>query len=277
VPRTLQEGARVGPYRLHEQIGEGAVGRLFRAAHETGGVVALKVLRDELAADPIYVRRFQREAAVARGIRHANLVSVVDAGKDTSGPYLAAQYVDGRSLEARIRGEGALGLAELLRVVTDVGAGLTALHEHRLVHRDVKPANVMLDRDGTALLTDFGLAKGPAMTSLTRSGLVLGTPQYLAPELIDATAEATPASDVYALGCLVYACLAGRPPFIGSLMEVAWGQLEEEPPDPCAGRDDVPAGVSRVVLQALAKDPAARPISPTMLAHLLRAAASAPR
>ncbi len=274
MPRTLEQGARVGPYRLAEPIGEGAVGRLFRATNERNGdVVALKVLRDELAADSVYRRRFRREAHIATTIRHANLVHVVDSGEDEDGPYLAARYVDGPSLNSRIRTGSRLSLAELLDVAADVGAGLTALHGHGLIHRDVKPANVMLERDGTALVTDFGLAKGPAMTALTRSGVVLGTPQFLAPEVIEASGEATAASDVYSFGCLVYACLAGRPPFTGSLIEVAYAHLDDEPADPAAGREDVPPAVSEVVLGALAKDPAQRPRTPTMLAHLLRVAA----
>lgn len=271
----LERGARVGPYRVEEPIGEGAVGRLFRAAHEDDGTtVALKVLREELAEEPVYRRRLRREARIAATVRHPNLVEVLDVGEDGGTPFLAARFVDGRSLQERLRAQP-LPLGDVVRVASDVGAGLTALHRHRLVHRDVKPANVMLEADGRALLTDFGLARGPALTALTRSGLVLGTPQYLAPELIEGTAEATPASDVYSFGCLLFACLAGKPPFTGSLMEVAFAQLEEDPPDPCARRDDAPPAVSAAVLGALAKDPARRPRSPMMLAHLLRAAASA--
>ncbi len=258
--RLLERGTLLGPYRLEEPIGEGAVGRLFRATHRGGGdPVALKVLRAELADDPVYRRRLEREARVAATVRHPNLVRVLEAGEDDGLPYLAAHFVDGRSLQERLRAEGALPIDDVLRIASEVGAGLTALHRRGLVHRDVKPANVMLDRDGTALLTDFGLAKGPAMTALTRSGIVLGTPQYLAPELIEGAAEATPASDVYSLGCLLFACLSGSPPFTGSVMEIAFAQLEEEPPDPCAARDDAPADVSTVVLRALAKDPDAAP------------------
>ena len=250
------------------------MGRLFRATHEqTGEIVALKVLRDELARNRAYGRRFEREANVAGEIRHPNLVPVVDAGIDTGRPYLAARFVDGPSLGARIRAEGALPLGAVVQIVGDVGAGLTALHRHGLVHRDVKPENVLLDPGGVALLTDFGLAKGPALTTLTALGVVVGTPQYLAPELVEGAGEASPASDVYSLGCLAFTCLAGAPPFTGSLMEVAYGHLDEDPPDPGAGRDDIPPGVSEVVLAALAKDPALRPRSPTMLAHLLRAGA----
>jgi serine/threonine-protein kinase len=272
--RALARGTQLGPYRLEEAIGEGAVGKLFRATRQDDGqTVALKVLRSELAEEPVYRRRFRREARIAATIRHPNLVEVLGAGEEAGSPYLAARFVDGGSLQELLRAQ-TLGLDDVVGVAFDVGAGLTALHQQRLVHRDVKPANVMVDLDGRALLTDFGLAKGPALTALTRSGLVLGTPQYLAPELIDGTAEATPASDVYSFACLLFACLAGRPPFTGSLMEVAFAQLEEDPPDPCVERDDAPPAVSEVVLGALSKNPADRPRSPIMLAHLLRAASS---
>jgi serine/threonine-protein kinase len=262
---------RVGPYRLEEPIGEGAVGTVYRATREDGRMVALKLLREELAGDAVYRRRLAREARVAATIHHPHLVEVVEFGEDAGVPYLAARYVDGPSLQRRLAA-APLAIEGVLHVVSGVGAGLTALHRRGLVHRDVKPANVMLDRDGRALLTDFGLAKGPALTALTRTGVTVGTPQYLAPELIDGTADATPASDVYSLGCLLFACLAGRPPFTGSLMEVAFAQLEEEPPDPCAGRDDTPAEVAAVVLSALAKSPDDRPRSPTMLVSMLQVA-----
>lgn len=269
----LEPGAVLGAYRLEEQIGAGAVGVVFRARHEPDErTVALKVLRDELAGDRVYRRRLEHEARIATAIRHRNLVAVLDAGEERNRPYLAARFVDGPSLGARIRAEGPLPLVDVVRIAANVGAGLTALHRSGLVHRDVKPENVMLDADGTALVADFGLAKGQALTTLTELGIVVGTPQYLAPELVEASAEATPASDVYSLGCLVFACLAGRPPFTGSLMQVAFAHLEEEPPDPCANRDDSTAAVSEVVLMALAKDPGGRPSSATMFAHLLRAA-----
>jgi serine/threonine-protein kinase len=269
---ALSPGSVLGAFRIEEQVGEGSFGVVYRAVRDSDRRdVALKVLREELGRDPAYLRRFAREASVASEVRHANIVPVLDAGEVDGLHFVATAYVSGGTLARRLTG-GQLRLPSVLQVAEDVAAGLTALHRRGLVHRDVKPANVMLDAD-TALLTDFGLATGAALTTLTRSGLVVGTPQYLAPELLDGTGEATPVSDVYALGCLVYACLAGKPPFTGSAMEVAFAQLEREPADPCTGRADVPAGVSGVVLGALAKEPGARPRSATMFGHLLRLAA----
>jgi serine/threonine-protein kinase len=268
----LQPGERLGPYRLGERLGEGAVGVVIKAVREPDGLsVALKVLRRELAPSAIFVRRFEREARIAREVQHRNLVAVLDAGVADGVRFIAARYVEGMSLAQRLRAGGALPVDDALKAAADVAAGLTALHDHDLVHRDVKPSNVLLE-DGRALLTDFGLAKGAALTVLTGPGQVVGTPQYLAPELVEGTAEASPASDVYALGCVVFECLTGRLPFSGSVLEVALAHLDNEPPDPRELRPELSGELSRVVLRALAKGPAERPRTPTMYAHLLRAA-----
>jgi serine/threonine-protein kinase len=198
---------------------------------------------------------------------------VLDAGEDAGRHYLAAEFVGGRSVAARIGAEGPLSLDEVIRLAAEVGAGLDALHGQGLVHRDVKPGNIMVSDVGASALTDFGLAKGAAYTALTKPGEVLGTPHYLAPELIEGAA-ATPSSDIYALGCVVFECVAGRPPYAHrAVFEIAWGHLEEEPPDPCAGRADLPPGLSVAVLQALAKEPGDRPGTGTAYAHLLAFAA----
>jgi len=160
-----------------------------------------------------------------------------------------------------------LGLEELLRLVAEIGGGLDALHRQGIVHRDLKPSNILLRADGSAALTDFGLAKGPAYTVLTRPGQVLGTLDYLAPELVRGEG-ATPASDIYALGCVAFECLAGRPPLADrSLFGVGAAHLEDEPPDPPA-----PPEVAWALRRALAKNPAARPPTATAYAHLLRVA-----
>jgi serine/threonine-protein kinase len=271
--RELRIGDALGPYRIDAVLGEGAVGVVYRAAGADGQAVALKVLRAELAVDPVYERRFLHEARAAAGIRHRHLVPVLAAGQADGHRYLAVAYVSGRTLGDRIEAEGPLGLDELLRLASEVGAGLDALHEQGLVHRDVKPDNILLDESGSAALTDFGLAKGPAYTVLTKAGQAVGTLDYMAPELLRGV-EASPASDVYSLGCVVFECIAGAPPFAGkSLFEVGSAHLAEQPPDPLKSRPDLPAGLSWVVPQALAKDPSDRPRTATMYAHMLRLAA----
>jgi eukaryotic-like serine/threonine-protein kinase len=274
MPAALQAGHRLGPYRIEARLGQGGMGMVFRAAGDDGRVVALKVLRDELVADEAFRRRLAREARAAAEVRHPNLVPVLDVGEAGGRVYLAAGYVEGRSLAERLAADGPLGVPELVRLAAEVGDGLEALHGRGIVHRDVKPANILLATDGTAVLGDFGLAKNRAWTVLTRPGQVLGTLAYLAPERIRGE-PAGPLSDLYALGCVLYECLAGAPPFAGrGVLRVGMAHLEEEPGDPAAGRADVPPALAWTVRQALAKDPARRPPSPAALARMLRLAAA---
>lgn len=266
----------MGPYRLEAVLGEGAMGLVYRGVREPDGeTVALKVLKRALSRDEVYRQRFEREARVARQVRHTHLVPVLDAGDDSGAHYLAMAYVEGVSLEERIEREGQLPVEESVRIVAELASGLDALHAEGLVHRDVKPSNVMLDRNGTAVLTDFGLARGRAFTVLTRPGQVMGTLDYLAPELISGTA-ATPASDIYALGCVAYECVTSGPPFGGRAMfEVAVAHVEEEPPDPASGRPEVPSALAWGLLQALQKNPERRPTTARAYARMLEVGAGA--
>ena len=258
---------RVGGYELEAVLGEGAIGTVYRARAGDGLIVALKQLKRELAADDGFRRRFAREARAAQAVSHRHLVAVLDHGEDDGRPYVVLEYVGGGSLADRLD-SGPLGIDEIVQLVADVASGLDALHATGIVHRDVKPSNVMLRHDASAALTDFGLAKGAAYTVLTRPGQILGTLDYLAPELVRGE-EATPASDVYALGCVAFECLSGSPPFADrSLFGVGTAHLEEDPPDPAAAPE-----LAWAVLRALEKDPAARPATATTYAHLLRAGA----
>jgi serine/threonine protein kinase len=275
MPAALEVGQRLGPYRIEARLGQGGMGMVFRALHDGDGrTVALKVLRDELGADDTFRRRLAHEARAAAEVDHPNLAPVLEAGEADGRVYLAIRYVDGRSLAGRLRADGPLPLAGLVRLAAEVGAGLGALHERGIVHRDVKPANILLGSDGMAVLGDFGLAKGRAYTVLTRPGQVLGTLDYLAPELIRGE-PAGPMSDLYALGCVLFECVAGAPPFAGrGILRIGMAHLEEEPGDPAAGRPDIPPAVSWTVRQALAKDPARRPTNAGALARMLRLAAA---
>jgi serine/threonine-protein kinase len=269
----LEPGGRVGPYRLEERLGEGGMGVVFRAVREPeGDEVALKVLRHELSADDTFRRRFVHEARAAGEVRHKHLLAITDAGEADGRPYLAVAFVPGRSLERRLS-EGALPIPDMVRVVAHVASGLDALHNAGIVHRDVKPSNVIIDASGSAYLTDFGLAKGRAYTVLTKPGVVMGTLDYLAPEMLRG-GEATAAADIYALGCLAFECTAGRAPFADKTMfDLASAHLGVEPPDPCADRPDAPEGLSWAIVQALSKDPGKRPPTATAYAHLVSFAA----
>ena len=269
----LGPGTRLGAYRLEERLGEGAMGVVYRAVREPqGDEVALKVLRIELSADETFRRRFVHEARAAGEVRHKHLVPIIDAGEAEGRPYLAVAFVRGGTLEQRLAG-GRLPIPDVVRTVAHVASGLDALHTEGIVHRDVKPSNVIIDESGSAYLTDFGLAKGRAYTVLTKPGMVMGTLDYLAPEMLRG-AEATGASDIYALGCLAFECTAGRAPFADkSMFDLASAHLDVEPPDPCADREDAPEGLSWAIVQALAKDPGKRPPTATAYAHLVSFAA----
>jgi serine/threonine-protein kinase len=272
----LAAGDTLGAYRLEQILGEGGMGIVFRAVREPDGeVVALKVLRRELSHDETYRRRFVHEARAAGEVRERHLVPVLDAGEQDGRSYLAVAFVPGKTLEQRIADEGPLPIADVVRLTAEVGAGLDALHSAELIHRDVKSSNIMLSDAGGAMLTDFGLAKGRAYTVLTRPGQVMGTLDYIAPELIRGQ-PASAASDIYALGCLVYECLRGHAPFAEkTVYQVAAAHLEEEPEDPCVDRADCPDGFGWAVMRALEKDPAKRPGTATAYAQMIGLAARA--
>jgi serine/threonine-protein kinase len=254
-------------YRLGEQLGEGATGVVYRAAD--GGVeVAVKLLR---ATDATAEKRFAREARLAGASSSRHLVPILEVGDG----YLVMPLYRGGSLAGRLRAEGRLTVDETVDLAAQLAKGLDVLHAHGIVHRDVKPSNVLLDGEGTAALADFGLARGADSTQLTRDGQLVGTPHYLAPELIEG-AVATPASDVYALGCVLYECLAGEPPFAGrGDAQIGFAHLVEPPPDVCELRPELSPQVADALRTALAKEPAARPTTATALARMLHAARTA--
>jgi eukaryotic-like serine/threonine-protein kinase len=264
----------IGPYRLERLLGQGALGLVF-AATRSDELVALKVLRPEHAADSTALARFRREARVARGIDSRHVVPVVDVGRAAGLVYLELPYYEGGSLAQRLREHGPLAIDETLDLAAGLGRGLDELHRRDVLHRDIKPSNVLVDSEGVAALSDFGLARSPDSTRITAEGQILGTPHYLAPELIEGH-EATVASDVYALGCLLYECLTGDPPFAArGAAAIGFAHLTEEPPDPGTRRPEISAELAEAVLLALEKDPASRPTSGTALARLLHAGRSA--
>jgi serine/threonine-protein kinase len=257
--RELEPGETLGPYRLEELLGEGGMGLVFKAVRESDGeVVALKVMRFELIDDPVFGRRFEQEARAAAEVTEPHLVPVLEAGQAEGRRFLASKYIAGGTLEDLLD-DGPLALSDTARWAQDVGAGLNALHEAGIVHRDLKPSNIIIDPEGTAMLTDFGLAKGRAYTVLTKPGQVMGTLDYLAPELIKGS-PASPATDIYALGCTIYECVAGQAPFRDKQgIQVGLAHVAEPPPELSRFRDDIPPGFAAAVLSALAKDPADRP------------------
>jgi serine/threonine protein kinase len=266
-------GATVGGYRIQAVLGIGGMGRVYRATDPAGEPVALKLVRGDLAEDSIFRKRFEREARIAQQVVNPHVVPVLDTGEHEGVPYLAQRFVEGGSLEEKLKRESRLDVPTALAICAQVADGLDALFAGGMVHRDVKPANVLLDLDGTALITDFGLAKDSQGTALTRPGQALGSLDYMSPEQIRGE-EVTAATDVYSLGCVMFQCLNGRTPFADRKgMRVLWAQLQDEPSDPCAELHGMPPELGPTILKALAKDPAERPQSAGEYARLLHVAA----
>jgi serine/threonine-protein kinase len=245
-------------YRPEELIGQGGMGVVYRARDlRLKRIVALKVMAPELAADERFRERFAREAELAMSLEHPNVVPIHDAGELDGRLYLVMRLVEGTDLRALLREEGALEPRRALAIVAQVAHALDAAHAKGLVHRDVKPSNVLLDRDEHVYLADFGLTRSFGSTSST-DGPSVGTPAYLAPEQIEGQ-EIDGRADVYSLGCLLYECLTGSPPFAASSrLAVAWAHLEEEPPSVTERRAELAPPIDAVVRKAMAKDPSDR-------------------
>ncbi len=258
--RELQAGDLFGEYRVQERLGEGAMGTVYRAIRDLEDTpVALKLVRSEFATDGLYRQRFLHEARAASEVSHPHLVNVVDAGEVDGRQFLAMRLVSGRPLDQLVKAGELLAPDTAATLATQIGDALDALHAKGVVHRDVKAANILFQDDGSAALTDFGLAKGTGYEGLTAVGQIVGTIEYLAPERIVGQ-EAAPASDLYALGCVIYESLVGRTPFAGKgPMGTAFGHLEEQPPDPRAARAEITPAYGAAMLAALVKDPADRP------------------
>ncbi|GHG73522.1 protein kinase domain-containing protein [Streptomyces glebosus] len=246
-------------YELVEQLGHGGMGTVYRAVdHRLRRTVAVKTLSAELAMQPEFLTRFQREAHAAAALNHPGVATVHDVGEDAGGgaaePYLVMEYVAGRTLSQVLR-DGPLAVAQAVDITGQVLAALDHSHRHAIVHRDIKPANVMLTASGAVKVVDFGIAKAlsEVATRLTGTGVAVGTPAYLAPEQINGAAT-DHRTDLYAVGCLLYELLTGRPPYTGdSPFSVMHQHLAAEPVPPSRLRPELPPAVDAVIVRALHK------------------------
>jgi serine/threonine-protein kinase len=252
-----------GRYELEELVGSGGMSSVFKARDTLlERRVALKVLHPHFTDDEEYVERFRREARAVAQLSHPNIVTIIDRGEDEGRQFIVFELVEGRTLKEILDEEGRLPVRRALEIAIQVARGLAFAHEHGLVHRDVKPQNVILNGDGRAKVTDFGIARSLDVQGVTQSGTVLGTSNYIAPEQasgrpVDGT------TDVYSLGVVLFEVLSGEVPFPGeSFVAVAMQHVNEPPPSLLEVRPDVPARVAHAVERALEKDPAAR--FPTM-------------
>jgi eukaryotic-like serine/threonine-protein kinase len=246
-------------YRVEETLGEGGMARVYRGIDEVlGRPVAIKVLAERHAGDDKFVTRFRREAQAAAALNHPNVVSVFDTGDDEQAHYIVMEYVEGETLADLLRRERPLDPGLAARIAEEVATALQAAHDRQLVHRDVKPGNVMIDQEGRIKVMDFGIARAAADDALTQTGTVLGTAAYLSPE--QARGDAVDArSDIYSLGCVLYEMLSGRAPFTGdSAVSIAFRHVNDRPDPPSAHHPGIPPELESVTMRALEKDPARR-------------------
>jgi hypothetical protein len=277
-PVTIfKPGERIGDFRIVRSLGRGGMGVVYLALDERlERQVALKVIAPDLAHDREFQERFEAEARSAAAIEHPNAVSIYSAGNADGNLYIAMRYVNGTDLRKHLAKFGPLNATAAAAVVAEVGAALDAAHAAGFVHRDVKPANILLEGapgGGTAFLTDFGLTRGlgAANTQLTRTGQWIGTLDYVAPEQM-AAGKVDARTDIYSLGCVLYEMLSGSVPYTGDEMQKLWGKANEEPP-PLHPRGD--HAFDPVLSRALARDPERRFRSAGDLGRAASAAAGA--
>jgi len=246
-------------YRLESKLGSGGMSTVYLARDETlQRWVAVKIMHREISDQPDQLERFRREARAVAQLSHPNVVAVIDAGEDGGYPYIVFEYVDGETLKQRIDRLGRLAVDEAAAYAIEIGRGLAAAHARQLVHRDVKPQNVLIDSDGRAKVTDFGIARSLESDGLTKTGRVLGTTDYVSPE--QAMGRAVDArSDIYSLGVLLYEMLTGEVPFKAeSVVGVAMKHVNEQMPDVQRRRPEVSSAHAAVIERATAKDPSKR-------------------
>ncbi|WP_422744604.1 Stk1 family PASTA domain-containing Ser/Thr kinase [Micromonospora sp. WMMD754] len=282
---TAQARLLGGRYQVGELLGYGGMAEVHRGRDlRLGRDVAIKMLRADLARDATFQMRFRREAQNAASLNHPAIVAVYDTGEETAPtgetlPFIVMEFVNGRTLKEVLGVEGRLQPRRALEICADMCAALEFSHRHGIIHRDIKPGNVMLTQTGQVKVMDFGIARALASgaTTMTQTSAVIGTAQYLSPE--QARGEAVDArSDVYAAGCVLFELLCGHPPFVGdSPVSVAYQHVREQPPTPSTINPDVNPAVDAIVLKALSKNPLNRYQSAgEMRADLLRAAAGRP-
>ncbi len=268
-----------GRYRLDERVATGGMGDVWAGTDLVlGRQVAVKVLLPALVSDPDFIARFRAEARIMAALRHPGIVQVFDCGEDElpdggRADYLVMEFVTGEPLSRRIEAAGRLDVVETMSIVAQVAQALHAAHRRGIVHRDVKPSNLLVQEDGSVVLVDFGVARSTNVTSITSTNAVPGTALYMAPEQA-AGRPVSGATDIYALGAVAYCCLSGSPPFTGdNPLQVAVRHLDDEPPEL---PHDIPEAVRALVGRALAKDPADRFSSGAAMAAAARTAVTDP-
>jgi beta-lactam-binding protein with PASTA domain/predicted Ser/Thr protein kinase len=246
-------------YEVEGVLGQGGMAKVFKGHDKVlGRPVAVKVLSPQFAGDDQFVTRFRREAQAAAGLNHPNIVSVFDTGSQQDVHYIVMEYVRGRTLRDAIRSEGPILPERAAEIADAVARALGSAHEAGLVHRDIKPGNIMLTSDGEVKVMDFGIARTATGDTLTQTAAVLGTASYLSPEQAQGQ-SVDGRSDIYSLGCVLYEMVTGRPPFTGdSPVSIAYKHVKEDPVPPSGINPDVPQDLEAVIMKAMAKNQANR-------------------
>ena len=243
-------------YEIIRMIGEGGMANVYLAQDTIlERKVAVKILRGDLAEDEKFVRRFQREAISASSLTHPNIVEMYDVGEDDGKYFIVMEYVDGKTLKSLVKKRGGLTLPEVIDIMLQLSSGLACAHDSYIIHRDIKPQNIMILDDGTVKITDFGIAMALNSNELTQTNSVMGSVHYLPPEQANGSGS-TIKSDIYSLGILMYELLTGKLPFKGeNAVEIAIKQMKEQIPSVCKFNPDIPQSVENIILKACAKNP----------------------
>jgi serine/threonine protein kinase len=272
VPLAMVREALSPRYRVQRELGRGGMATVFLATDlEQGGEVAIKILHPTLAVS-LGPSRFRQEIAMLRRLHHPGILPLLDASETGPLLYFTAPYFRGSTLRSLIRRTGPLPLDRVVAITRDVASALDHAHGQNILHRDIKPGNILLDHD-RAVLFDFGVARAIERTGvegLTLSGIILGTPEYMSPEQASGETALDARSDIYALGCVVYEMLTGKQPFTGPNPQAVFTRhIEEPPPSIRAVRAEVPEAMEAAVLRAMAKRPGERPGSGMEFVRLL--------
>lgn len=248
-----------GRYQIEQLLGEGGMARVYLGRDlRLQRPVAIKIPHPHLMTDPDFLSRFRHEAHAAAMVSHPNLVDIYDVGQDGDRHYIVMEYVAGVTLKQLINREAPFAIPRAVRIGEQIARGLHAAHRAGLIHRDIKPQNIIVTDDGQVRITDFGVAKSHLSTAMTETGITLGTADYIAPEQAQGR-PATPQSDIYAVGVVLYEMLTGRLPFTGdNPVAVVMKHISEPPPPPRRYNPNIPAALEAIILRALAKDPAQR-------------------
>jgi serine/threonine protein kinase len=256
----------VGNYEVVEKIAEGGMGSVYKGRHQTTGkIVAIKTIKlpDSVPDRETLLRRFEQEFRATLSLEHPNIVRALDFGWEEGAPYLVLEFIDGQTLGERIDREGRLTEDQAIAIVIQIAEALERVHEQGLVHRDVKPDNILIGPDGKAKLTDLGLVKDlETQSNLTRAGDLLGTPHFMAPEQFRDPKSADRRSDVYSLGATLYMAVTGEPPFAGCTAVDAWmKQVQGELPSARRRVPGLSARIDRAIQRAMSAKPDGRPTS----------------